>query len=78
MLQEQKQREIQILYRSVSWISVIAIQFFPTDYNVIVDPPLVCAYTGRRRCNTDEKRPAQTTSREVMSCHVHGPVPMGV
>lgn len=47
----------------------------PTACDVIIDLPLVCAYTGRRRCNTDQKRPAQITSGEVMSCHVHVPVP---
>lgn len=70
----------QICIGLLLWINVIAIQFFfPHSLRyVIVDLPLVCAYTDRRWCNTDQKRPAHTTSGEVMSCHVHVPVPDGV
>lgn len=51
--------------------------FSSTPDDVIVDLPLVCAYTGRRWCNRPEEA-GQTTSGKVMGCHVHVPVLGGV
>lgn len=50
----------------------------PTAHNIIVELPVFCAYMDRRQCNIEQRRLAQVTSGEVMSCHVTSLVPDGV